>query len=382
MVLAQSGALLTAYVSMNLSIRVLLFTWVGSTLMACGDDGPPMSQVRRDVPLSEILDPLDASLSDVASDLTVAPPDGDAAAALDMAPATDAPITPPTDTPRTDAPAPVPGLCGLTPEQMNLVAVRIALCTGRPAQQVLAEFYRPDSWETGPFTLRPCPSIRCIATTGSSCNIWMINCLKYNVATPKGGVCAMPPASCEGSGNISRNCAMGRDVRDDCSVGSRRCVATAAQSACVARSGETCAAGAAPRCVGAVLEECVLGTYTPVRNCALTGSVCDATARGCRGTGEACTGDATACDGTMLRVCRNGRWQNLDCGRLVTGTTCRTVMGRSFCGVDLACDPGSAPMTGTCDGNTLSLCAGGRTFRYTCEPANGFASCGPSGCIP
>ena len=45
-------------------------------------------------------------------------------------------------------------------------------------------------------------------------------------------------------------------------------------------------------------------------------------------------------------------------------------------------NPTVAAATGACDGNTLVLCAAGRTYRYTCEMRNGFSRCETGrGCV-
>ena len=55
------------------------------------------------------------------------------------------------------------------------------------------------------------------------------------------------------------------------------------------------------------------------------------------------------------------------------------VQGHAFCGTATECDPTTAPANGTCDGNTLVTCAGGRIHRLVCTEY-GFTSCGAMGC--
>jgi len=275
-----------------------------------------------------------------------------------------------------------PTVCTFTPEQMAVFSVRMALCTFRSPQSVLNEYFRPDSWEGGSVQERSCPSLQCVVTTRGDCASVLGECLKYTAQRPMGG-CPTPPVSCEGMPpRTAITCADGVQVRDDCNARGRRCAASATEAACIpmAGMGDSCAPGAPPRCRGTVFEQCVLGTYTPMRDCSVSGAVCDATVPGgCRGDGAPCTGNETVCEGTQLRVCRNGRIQRIDCGRVVVGASCQTVMGHSFCGVGTECDPTTAPPNGTCDGNTLVTCAGGRIARFVCSE-RGFTSCGAQGC--
>lgn len=278
-----------------------------------------------------------------------------------------------------------PGLCVWRFEELSAFAVRFALCTFRSPQAVLDELFRPDAWEGGALASRSCGALRCFAEQRSgSCLAWLAGCLKLVVTREQGGVCVDRAAACEGAPlrETARSCAEGVVTRDECSSVGLRCVASGVEGACVAREGTPCVAGAPARCVDNVVERCVLGTYTPVRDCRLTGSVCDADAGTCAGDGAACVDGPPTCDGTALRACRGGRWHALDCGRLVRDSVCQTVGGHAFCGLDRACDPTTAPPRGTCDGDTMVLCSAGRVFRYLCAPLNGFTRCeGGVGCV-
>lgn len=373
---------------MTSSIRTLLGT-CAILLAACGTETPPSSVgPRPDVPRVDVsADATDFDATTDGGDATVQPDgtaDGTAETGADDT-GGDTAVTPDVtaDGSRDAAPdVPTgPTLCGFTPEQMAVFSVRLALCSFRSPQAALNEYFRPDFWEGGSIQQRPCPSLQCVVTTRSGCNGVFDECLKYRVARPTGG-CPTPSSSCEGTPpRLALSCADGVQVRDDCNARQRRCASSGTESACIPMMGmgDSCAAGAPGRCRGSIFEQCVLGTYTPVRDCVLTGATCDASAGGCRGEGAACTGDAVACEGTSLRVCRGGRAQLIDCGRLVTGASCQTVMGHAFCGTATECDPTTAPANGTCDGNTLVTCAGGRIHRLVCTEY-GFTSCGAMGC--
>jgi hypothetical protein len=370
---------------MTSPIRTLLCTTT-ILLAACGSETPPSSVgPRNDVPRAEVgpTDGGDFDASTDGGDVTVQPdvtgeggadgPGADTVVAPDVARDTSRDAAP-------DVPA-GPMFCAFTPEQMAVFSVRLASCTFRSPQAALNEYFRPDNWEGGSVQQRPCPSLQCMVTARGPCATVLGECLKYTVVRPAGG-CPTPAVSCEGSPpRIALSCADGIQVRDDCNARQRRCAATGTESACIPMMGmgDACPAAAIPRCRGSVFEQCVVNTYTPMRDCALTGATCDAASNGCRGDGPACTGDAVSCDGTSLRLCRGGRTQIIDCGRLVTGASCQTVMGHSFCGTATECDPTTAPPNGTCDGNTLVTCAGGRIHRFVCTDY-GFTSCGAMGC--
>jgi hypothetical protein len=372
------------------SARALAGSSLVVLLSACSDPLPPSQPPRDasrldaldipslpDVPAADDQPAADGATADLGLDggMDAAPVDG---------PDPDGFVTPditvdrPADA-RADVPA-GPPVCAFTPEQMAVFAVRLALCTLQSPQAALNAFFRPDTWEGGSVQERPCPSLQCLITARGTCASALNECLKYTASRPAGG-CPTPAASCEGSPpRTAITCADGVQLRDDCNARQRRCAASATEAACIPMMGDACPAGSPPRCRGSVFESCVLGTYTPQRDCAVSGAVCDpAAAGGCRGDGDACTGDGVSCDGTQLRICRGGRTQRIDCGRVVTGGSCQTVAGRSFCGTASECDPTTAPAFGTCDGATLVTCAGGRIFRFVCTD-RGFTTCGPRGC--
>lgn len=354
-------------------------------LVACGDDKPPgTTSSAFDARVSDIAQNFDGTTSDdvpTTGDGSVAQDVGGMDASTDGT-ATDLPTADTADA-AADRVMPGPTFCTLMPEQMNAFATRFALCAGRAAQQALNEFWRPESWEGGALATRPCPSLLCAATERGNCSTVFDSCLKYRETRAAGGTCPTPAFACEGTPpRVAVACRDGVTTRNDCATNTTvpsRCVASGTDVACVPSAGTACAAGSPARCNGTVLERCILGTYTPVRNCGLSGSVCDAAGDTCRGSGAACTGDAVACEGTQLRVCRGGATQLIDCGRLVPGASCQTVNGHAFCGVAAECDPTVAAANGTCDGGTLVLCGGGRTYRFDCT-LYGYTACGASGC--
>jgi hypothetical protein len=357
-------------------------------LVACDDKALPPGQTSRDGAVTPLDVPaIDAPAGDVAD---VAAPPSDADDASVDAPAdapADATADVVVDAGPADAPPVTRGLCAWNHSDLAAFAVRFSQCTFRPPQEALNTYFNPSNWEGGPLAVRACPALRCVADTSSpgTCGAWLSSCLKYEVARVDGdgGACPTPAGSCDGATpTTARTCAAGVETRDNCVALGLRCVSSGGEAACVSPLGNACAPGAPARCNGNVLEQCVLGVYTRARDCDLTAGVCDATAGTCRGAGPECTGAEAQCDGTSLRVCRGGRWHALDCGRLVTGAACQTVNGHAFCGVARDCDPTVAAATGACDGNTLVLCAAGRTYRYTCEVRNGFSRCEAGrGCV-
>ncbi|MBL8602513.1 MAG: hypothetical protein JNK72_11375 [Myxococcales bacterium] len=273
-------------------------------------------------------------------------------------------------------------LCGFSERQINALAVRLATCLRRPAQEVLNELWRPDSWEAGPIARRSCPALaECAANTNTGCSGIMGDCLKYVVNPADMGVCPTPAQSCGAGDRFAQSCANGLTIADDCPATGRRCVASSTEAVCAQQNAATCAPGSPPRCEGDVLQECRVGLYVAVRDCSVTGGTCNATAGGCMGTGDPCTGDAVDCDGTRLRRCLNGRYQSYDCGALVRGATCQRRGSAVFCGTGTDCDPSMAPANGACEGNNLTTCAAGRSLSFDCTSA-GFRACSPTGCTP
>lgn len=358
------------------------------TPIGCGKSDRPTS-IPNDADLRDF-PPVDSPSSTDAADDRAAPTDGASMDATDGA-ATDASGTDATmstdGSGTTDRPGDVPAdvfvspLCGFTESQINRLAVRIAGCTGEPAQTVLDRYWRPDTWEGNGVQARDCLALRC-AASATDCSTAMFDCLKYGVTRlGDAGVCT-PTPTCEGDGRrILTRCDGVRRFADDCEATARTCVATTTEAACAPAMAEMCSPGAAPRCAGTDFQQCVAGRYVTVQRCGATQSLCDAAAGGCVGTGAMCPGTETSCNGTSLALCRNGRTQSLTCSNLVMGSSCRVVAGHAFCGAAADCDPTSAAPGGRCDGNNLLLCAGGRMFTYDCR-AEGFAGCGTNGCTP
>lgn len=281
-----------------------------------------------------------------------------------------------------DAGPPVNRLCGFEEAQINAVAVKLATCFGLAPQRMMDQLWRPETWEGGQnYTSRVCDVYRlCVGLASTrGCSAVLNTCLKIGVSPAPNGSCDGVTPSC--TGVRLRTCAAGRISDDSCQAAMRECVATGGQGACVQPLSAPCTPGSPPRCDGDVLQRCVAGRYVSTLDCGRSGAVCDAAADACVGGGDACTGDGATCDGTVLVRCRNGRRQRIDCGLNVRGASCRAMGAQAFCGVALDCDPARAPSTGTCEGANLSLCAGGRTYRFDCA-AMGFGTCGDTGCAP
>lgn len=308
----------------------------------------------------------------------------DAASAMETG-ASDA--TSPADAPRdagtdADVGTPVNRLCGFEEGQINAVAVKLATCFNLPPQRLMEQLWRPEAWEGGQqYTSRVCDVYRlCVGLSSTrGCSAVLNTCLKIAVTPAPNGSCDGVAPSCNGV--RLRTCASGLIRDDSCQAAMRECVASSGQGACAQPLAPPCAEGAPPRCEGDVLQRCVAGRYVATLDCGRSGAVCDATADACVGGGEPCTGEGATCDGTVLVRCRGGRRQRIDCGLNVRGASCRAMGAEAFCGVALDCDPARAPSTGTCEGANLSLCAGGRTYRFDCA-AMGFGTCGTSGCVP
>lgn len=295
-----------------------------------------------------------------------------------------------------DAPMSLPVFCtNVSDMLMTGLAVRFATCAREAPQTTLNRFFDPRYWESGPLARRACPAPGCpgcpalfaCAATARSCSEIMSSCLKYSVVPAMGGTCGSTAPSCMNEARDATRCENNLTILDRCEATGGRCVASSTASVCAPESADMCPPDAPARCVvGNVLQNCVAGVYVPVRDCGRNVGLCESARNDCVGGGDTCTGDATSCDGTRLRVCRNGRYQFLDCGQFVRGSTCQTTAGHSFCGFASECDPTTAAANGTCDGSTLVLCAGGRQSRFECGTSSstgaGFRGCGPTGCIP
>lgn len=291
---------------------------------------------------------------------------------------------PPTDTPtdRADAHTGPPVMrCAMTRAERANLAVRLATCLNEPPQSVVNRFFQPDTWEGGPIAQRNCGALRC-ALTARTCSDITSGCLKYTTSPATGGTCGAPTRGCVAV-RFATSCANGVDITDDCEATGQRCVASSTQALCVPMTSMTdsCTDGAPPRCAGNRLQHCVLGTYANIADCDQTNTRCDATADACTDpSGPSCTDTQPSCDGTRLRTCRGGHLTSIDCALINTDTVCQT-RGGSFCGIGTVCDPAMAPQNGTCEGNTLVVCAGGQPFRFDCTSA-GFTGCGTNGCTP
>lgn len=277
--------------------------------------------------------------------------------------------------------------CDFTQAQMVRLAVRTATCLRESPQRVLEQMYRPSYWESGVLARRPCSVLRAALDTNTGCAGFLGEVLKLTVEPTSTGTCASPIVGCRpgAPGHVlATTCRNGLSIGEDCETitGRSECVASTSAVACVPVGPETagCSATDGPRCYNGRLQNCVSGAYVNIADCDPFLTNCDVAANACVGTGASCTaGDADRCDGTSIQQCRGGRLQSNNCTFLVTGSSCRTVGGHSFCGTGTDCDPVSSPADGACDGSTLVLCAGGVVERVNCVTA-GFVGCGVGGC--
>lgn len=350
-------------------------------LLGCSGREIPRGVVASDIPpaFSDIvLAPIDrvipsfdgAPLDDAATLDSAAPADGSASrdAAVDAGPI--------------DVPPPINRMCGFEETQINAVAVKLATCFRVPPQTMMERLWRPETWEGGDvYTGRVCDVFRlCVALAATrGCPAVLATCMKMGVSSAPNDRCDGIVPTC--SGVRLRTCAGGVLFEDSCQAGMRECVASAGEGACVQPMTAPCSPGSPPRCEGDTLQRCTTGRWVSVLDCGRTGARCDAQANRCVGADGACTGEGATCDGTVLVRCRGGRLHRQDCGLHVRGSVCRTMGAEAFCGTATDCDPARAPSTGTCEGQSLTLCGGGRTYRFDCAGL-GFGSCGSTGCGP
>lgn len=277
-------------------------------------------------------------------------------------------------------------LCGFTQNEMVRLAVRAATCLHEPPQRLLEQMYRPSWWADGVLPRRSCAVLRDALMGNTGCGGFLGLSLKIRVEPTVTGTCASEIVGCragEPGHQLTTICRNGYTISEDCETvtGTPRCVASTTAVACEPQPLDTamCTESSPARCHNGRVQRCVGGAYVNGPDCDTSLTTCDATAGACVGSGAACTTDVDTCNGTSLQQCRGGRLHSTNCGFLVTGSSCRTVGGHSFCGTASDCDPASAPADGTCEGGTLTLCAGGVAERINCAAA-GFVGCGAGGC--
>lgn len=276
--------------------------------------------------------------------------------------------------------------CGFSQAEVVALAVRTATCLNEPPQRVLEQMFRPSFWQGGLIPSRPCSILRAALANRGGCMGFLLDALKIAVEPSPGGTCAAPVIGCRtpAPGHATATtCANGLIISEECQyvTGTTECLSSTGAVGCRPQPSETaaCTESSPARCYNGRLQRCVGGAFVHTLDCDTSLTTCDATASACVGGGSACTGDVDRCDGTRIQQCRGGRLHSNDCSFLVMGSTCRTVGGHSFCGSSAECDPASSPPGGTCEGNTLVLCAGGAATRIDCVGA-GFVGCGVGGC--
>lgn len=347
----------------------------------CGGREIPSGVIATDVPgtFSDIVFPPSDRVIPMTGDAELdAGASSDAAAQGDTSNVGDAPL----DAGPRDAPPPVNRLCLFDEPQINAVAVKLATCFRVAPQTMIERLWRLETWEGGDaYTGRVCDVFRlCVALAATrGCPAVLATCMKMSVVSAPNDRCDGIVPTCNGV--RLRTCAGGVITEDSCQAGMRECSASAGEGACVQPVTAPCATGAPPRCDGDTLQRCVTGRWVSVLDCGRTGARCDAQAARCVGGGPACTGEGARCDGTVLVRCRGGREHRQDCGLHVRGSSCRTMGSDAYCGTGADCDPARSPSTGTCEGANLTVCGGGRAYRFDCAGL-GFGACGATGCVP
>jgi hypothetical protein len=92
----------------------------------------------------------------------------------------------------------------------------------------------------------------------------------------------------------------------------------------------------------------------------------------CIGTGGPCESALATCDGTMIVQCVGLQEARTECSaQLVDGICVATETGAS-CAIGSECDPAQTP--DTCEGDTLTFCAGGVLQTAQCSDF-GFQPC-------
>ncbi len=157
------------------------------------------------------------------------------------------------------------------------------------------------------------------------------------------------------------------------------CTRYSTDSTCIDNQGapgcgiDTCS-GQVNRCDGTHMLSCENGIVSST-DCALLGLSCNLTPDGfpqCAGQGLPCDGDVelTHCEANVLVGCIGGHKASRDCGKQLVGSACLSSGDTSFCGFASQCPP----LSGSCSGSELSLCAFGVMQKVDCAKL-GFVSC-------
>lgn len=274
----------------------------------------------------------------------------------------------------------------IDPDVAARAAVVLASCIAeRGADNVLEEIYaRVRNAKEGDYAALA----RCIDQRRNGCQA-IVDCAG-TVADLTG------PCSQSCIGNVLEGCDDQLKVRTDCTRFGETCRTTMPDAGLTVY---TCARPTALECTIDTPRRCSndgrvvsCGGYFeregPV--CADYGLICNG--QQCAGTESGCQSvfasgteivfEAKSCEGTKLVACAGGGITKLDCGLLVTGSTCQAgdaaasgVGASAYCGLGTACAPGFSP-PGVCDGDSVTVCNGGRLDKVDCK-ALGFSRCVP-----
>lgn len=325
-------------------------------------------------------------------------------------PATDTPTTdtPTTDTPTTDAPTTdVPVDAGATTPDVVRTCTLLHACgfavpdvgaTAGECVRTLAIGFASGgtSW---PFqrALAIARLLEC-GRTARTCDA-LRACYTHDLWTPS--LCTGPRSRCVGDRVVS--CSASSDPFPqtiDCAEYGMPCVAGACVPPATGPADPTCTTAGASRCNGDAVEVCTqrsdgsFGVFR--RDCAAAGLRCGRSSfpgsnATCLPLGGACATAGVACDGTALTMCSTAftptqQTFRFDCASVGRGCGPST-SGPLTCvptGTECSMDP--ATFGGSCDHDSLVLCADGHTLRVACADVGrrtcGMSSVGVPSCVP
>jgi hypothetical protein len=218
---------------------------------------------------------------------------------------------------------------------------------------------------------------RCLAHAGKDC-VRAGGCLGTTISL--GGGCDPEKYSCSGSRQVA--CFSAATTHVDCAkvpqAGGPTCVmATTGMPMCGL---EACSTSDIT-CVGDLLTQCVEseGVRIVAMDCAAKGMTCGtvASTATCVGAGPACTPALASCEGNVAVSCMGGQEARTDCAATLTDGTCVARDTGAICALGNECDPYQT--VDTCEGDTLTYCAGGLTRTAQCSDF-GFGPCQDGRC--
>ena len=219
---------------------------------------------------------------------------------------------------------------------------------------------------------------RCVLGAGADCNA-VRTCFGM-ISVVADASCTTSNYSCDGthlvacSGGV-RSTISCPDASPLLRVGSGpTCVATSTGGALCGVA--ACSASSAT-CDGSLASSCVTSKGVQMSlDCADYAQSCVAGVCTSSGGGGACSaGTLPTCDGAAIVRCGGGIEARTDCATLEVGATCHLGTGTSpdpYCGPGDACYPTKG--TETCNGNSVSYCAGGVAASIDCTSL-GFTRC-------